>query len=287
MENVCAVIVTYQRLALLKKCIDALRKQECPCDLFVVDNHSSDGTQEYLVSQDIDHICLDENIGGAGGFNIGIRSAVEKGYEYIWIMDDDCIVHKDSLKKLLEAKEKVKRFGFLASRVLWKDGSLHAMNKIEPKKKEAYKHIYPIDQATFVSLLFSRETVLKCGLPIKDFFIWGDDIEYTRRIAVRYGIPSYYVYDSVVMHMTKTNIGSKIAFDDHNNLSRYRYAYRNENYLYRNEGLIGIMYYHAKCAYNLLRILFLSKDNKTERMKVLLSAMKEGYRFDPKQEFVQ
>ena len=43
------------------------------------------------------------------------------------------------------------------------------------------------EQATFVSLLLRAATVQKVGLPIKEFFIWGDDIEYTRRIARRIG----------------------------------------------------------------------------------------------------
>ena len=68
------------------------------------------------------------------------------------------------------------------------------------------------------------------GLPIKEFFIWGDDVEYTRRIALRE--PSYLVEDSQVLHDTKNNVGSNIVYDDER-IDRYRYAYRNEMYIAR------------------------------------------------------
>ena len=49
------------------------------------------------------------NIGGAGGFNLGMRWAVEVGYEYVWVMDDDCITLKNTLQELLKAETLVRR----------------------------------------------------------------------------------------------------------------------------------------------------------------------------------
>ncbi len=286
-KQVCAVIVTYNRIGLLKKCLEAIDKQSYPCDVFVVDNHSEDGTKEFLREKGYPFISLKENSGGAGGFNAGLRNAAENGYAYIWMMDDDCVPYPDALEKLMCAAEKVAGFGYLASRVLWTDGNDHAMNRITRKGDLFIEHVYPIRQATFVSFLISRDTVLKCGLPIRDFFIWGDDIEYSRRIAVRHQIPSYYVEDSIVVHMTRTNIGSKIAYDESDDISRYYYAYRNENYLYRQEGFRGSIYYHAKCAYNAMRIVFKAKDRKWERLRILFSAMRDGYSFDPEVEYLR
>ena len=59
-------------------------------------------------------------MGGAGGFSKGIRLAVEMGYEYVWVMDDDTMVQKDALRQLLAAKDLlVQSFGFLCSDVRW------------------------------------------------------------------------------------------------------------------------------------------------------------------------
>ena len=283
-KKVCAVVVTYNRADLLKENINALKDQDHECDLFVVNNHSDDGTEEFLKKEKIPHLLTSENLGGAGGFNLGIRKACELGYEYLWLMDDDCIPQKDALEKLMDADAELNgHYGFLASRVLWTDGSDHLMNKIDALKRKS-DDLFLIDQATFVSLLIKRETVEKVGLPISDFFIWGDDIEYTRRIAVRNRVASYYVKNSIVIHKTKNNVGSKIAFDHIDNISRYRYAYRNEAFLYRQEGVRGRLYYFMKCVYNAFRILFLAKDNKIRRLDVLFSGIKEGLYFDPQTE---
>ena len=76
-------------------------------------------------------------------------------------------------------------------------------------------------QATFASLFLRVETIKQVGLPIKEFFIWGDDIEYTRRIAVRCGLPSFLVGKSQVLHMSASNSGSNIATDGKERLERY------------------------------------------------------------------
>lgn len=286
MKDTCAVIVTFNRIEQLKECLFSLYKQNYPCDILVINNNSSDGTEEYLKENKIDHYTLERNIGGAGGFNFGVKAAYEKGYKFIWLMDDDCIVKEDSLEKMIKRSYELPfRFGFISSRVLWKDGNDHMMNKINRKVKVS-EHLYSIKQSTFVSLLLSSDTVRKVGLPIKDFFIWGDDIEYTRRIAVRYALASYYVDDSIVIHNTKNNNGSKIASDLIDRIDRYYYAYRNENFLYRQEGLKGMLYYYLKCLYNLARIVFLSKNKKIVRIKTLIKGVIDGQDFNPSIEFI-
>lgn len=285
-KKVCAIIVTYNRLALCKECIAALKCQTYPCDLFVVNNHSEDETESFLQNNKIPHFECMENIGGSGGFYMGMKMIVDKNYDYLWLMDDDCIPNEDALEKLMDqANSLSSNFGFLASKVLWTDGNLHNMNLLHPTKA-INESLSLIQQATFISLLISTDTVRKVGLPIKEFFIWGDDIEYTRRITVHHQLPSYYVNNSSVVHKTKTNNGSKIAYDDIDNIDRYYYAYRNESYIYRKEGLKGRVYYVAKCAYNFLRIIFLAKDHKTKRISILLKGMKDGLIFNPKVEMI-
>ncbi len=53
--------------------------------------------------------------------------------------------------------------------------------------------------ATFVSFLVNRKAVEKCGLPYKEFFIWNDDIEYSKRL-IKYYAPGYFVGKSKVVH---------------------------------------------------------------------------------------
>ena len=228
------------------------------------------------------------NIGGAGGFNYGMRWAVEAGYEYLWVMDDDCLPEPDALEKLLEADKVLGgNYGWLSSRCLWTDGTECIMNRQKLKKSFIKPDQYSIgdliqaNQATFVSLLLRSETVKRFGLPIKEFFIWGDDVEYTRRIAVRGKRPSFVVKHSRVIHAMKDNTGSSIALDCAERIERYRYAFRNEAFTYRQEGIKGVCYYLAKCGLNGCRIIMKAPDSKGKRLAVLLRSMAEGAGFRP------
>lgn len=300
MEKQVAVVVTYNRLEMLKNCIKALQEQTLSCDIMIINNASTDGTEQYMrllqkEHKNIRYYNTGKNIGGAGGFSYGMRKAVENGYEYVWIMDDDCFAKKDALEKLIEADRILggsSSYGYLSSLVLWTDGTECKMNR-QKKAKKAVKNnkaekygLIQVEQSTFVSLLFSTTTIKKIGLPIKEFFIWGDDVEYTRRISIRNRIPCYMVKESKVVHAMKENNGSSIATDNSERIARYNYAYRNENYLYRKEGLKGICYYFAKCCLNLGRIIIKAKDNRAKRCAVILKAMFCGLFFNPEIEYL-
>ena len=292
-NNVAAVVVTYNRLELLHQCVAALRNQSAVCDILIVDNASTDGTAQWLASQpDLNYRNTGSNLGGAGGFHFGMRWAVEAGYDYVWVMDDDTLPQTDALRKLLEADEVLNgNYGWLSSVVLWTDGSECKMNR--QRLKKSYYEYSPLlkyglvqaEQATFVSLFLRSATILRFGLPIKEFFIWGDDIEFTRRIAVRESLPCFTVGKSQVVHATKSNVGSNVALDDVERIGRYFFAFRNEAYLCRQEGIKGRLYYIAKRGRDFLRILLHSKP-KLVRFKPLLHGMWAGLFFRPEIEYI-
>ncbi len=299
--TIAAVIVTYNRRYLLEECLNAvLNQQEWSCEAIVVDNASSDETYEYMSiisaeNERIHYYRLDKNIGGSGGFNYGMKKAVQLGADYIWMMDDDCIPEPDALRQLVFANQLIgnNNYGFLSSAVFWLDGTECKMNR--QKITKAYyqnldllkEGIIRVDQGTFVSMFISRQTVIKVGLPIKEFFIWGDDIEYSRRIAVRHNIPSFLVGKSTVVHKTANNEGSSIVLDDANRIERYNFAYRNDNYTYRKEGLKGFTYYTGKCVINVLRIIMNSKNHKLKRSWVVIKNFFAGLTFNPRIECLE
>lgn len=232
MNAAAAVVVTYNRMELLKQNIKKLLEQSYPCDILVVDNASTDGTDKAMLSMEEAGMLLyrntEANLGGAGGFNFGMRWAVEAGYSYIWVMDDDCLPSPDALEKLMEADKLLDgNYGWLSSVALWTDGRECKMNR-QKLKKSFYEYaplmkygLVQAMQATFVSLFLRAETILRHGLPIKEYYIWGDDIEFTRRIAVRAGLPCFVAGQSQVIHATKNNSGSSIALDDEERIERY------------------------------------------------------------------
>lgn len=292
-KKVVAVVVTYNRKELLKECINALLTQDYNnCDILIVDNASTDGTKEYikkeLKNKRVNYINTGSNLGGAGGFNYGLREAYNMGYDYFWIMDDDCIVHKDSLTKLLDADFKLNGdYGFLSSRVLWKDGSICKMNiqknKMTKWMKDFDTNYQSIVLASFVSLFLKREIIEEFGLPIKEFFIWTDDWEFTRRISRKK--KCYYISDSIVTHKSKENAGASIAVVDER-LERFSYLYRNDCVLYRGEGIKGWFLFNMRIILHKLRILKSNKTNKKERVKIINDAIKEGKKFYPEIEYV-
>ena len=281
-ENpVAAIVVTYNRLELLQQCVGALRNQSAVCDILIVDNASTDGTAQWLASQsDLYYRNTGSNLGGAGGFNYGMRWAVEAGYDYVWLMDDDTLPQPDALEKLLEADKVLEgNYGWLSSKCLWTDGSICPMNlqRVSPYKeiclKETDNGIMPAQMASFVSLLPRREMVLKYGLPICAFFIWTDDLEYTRRISRNESC--YVVVSSTVVHAMKNKTIASIATDTTDRLPRYRYFYRNDVYLYRREGLRGWIWLITK------DIWHIAPSEKVNRLKIIVGGFKSGICFQP------
>ena len=104
-NKIVAVIVTYNRLELLKEAIQAVKAQtELPKKVIIVNNNSTDDTKEYLESiksELITPVHLEENLGGAGGFYHGIKKAYNEEADWVWIMDDDTIATPTALEKLV------------------------------------------------------------------------------------------------------------------------------------------------------------------------------------------
>ena len=167
MNRLIAIIVTYNRSELLVQCIEALLLQSYKeFDILIVDNNSTDDTfdriSDYISDKKIIYENTGANLGGAGGFNYGIRYAYELGYDYFWLMDGDTISSPSALQELLRgANEKNEEFGYLVSKALWTDGSLCKMNIPHPVDKgilikENTSDTVQINRATFVSFLVPR-----------------------------------------------------------------------------------------------------------------------------------
>lgn len=289
--KICAVVVTYNRLDLLKGTIDKLLNQSRKLDeLIIIDNKCTDGTSEYLktLGDKITPIFLEENLGGAGGFNKGIKVAYENGHDYIWIMDDDTFATETALENMLNKFDIVgNKFGFMCSNVLFKDNKACVMNV--PTVESVWNDYLPeglvrVKNASFVSIMFPREVVKEVGLPIKDFFIWGDDTEYTLRISAKY--PSYMSMDSIVHHHMKENVGVDIISGDTARVSRYFYEFRNKFYMHKKRGFKGTLSFTKHTVRTILNILSKSKDGKGTKIKVVLKGYFKGLTFNPKVEHV-
>lgn len=289
-----AVVVTYNRIELLKECVDALLHQTEPIDILIVNNASTDGTKDYLntLNNIPDHkfyvYNMSTNLNGAGGYNYGIKEACKFDYEYIWLMDDDTIVNQDTLSKLYSADIDLGgKWGFLSSKVLWKDGSICKTNvqrkRVARRVSNFADRFVKVDYCSFVSCFLKKCDIYKLGLPIKDFIIWTDDLEYTRRFTKK--MTGYLINDSVVTHKCKDNFGVNIVKDTSDRLYRYKYIYRNDVYCFKREGIRGILYLIIRNIYHIIRVLLFSQNDKFLKISYIVNGFIDGFKFNPKIEY--
>ena len=245
LEKVDAVVVTYNRKILALECIKAILNQTYSVDkVIIIDNNSKDNTYEYLKENNIidnpkvKYFKLKKNIGGAGGFYEGMNISKKDNCDWTWIMDDDTIPNEKTLEKLLKKKEILKKenISFLASSVYGLDG-LGMNTPVTSDKvgkngclqwnKYLKYGIVQIKEATFVSLLINKKAIKKCGLPIADYFIWGDDIEYTNRLTKYFG-NAFLIGESEVIHKRKNGKNTTILDEDEiQRINNYYYMIRN------------------------------------------------------------
>lgn len=287
-----ALVVTFNRLKLLEECLAAIDFQTTPVDhVIVIDNHSTDGTKEFLdqiTNPNFKVVHMAQNRGGSAGFYRGMQEFINSNSdELLWLMDDDTIPETDTLQKLLEAGQNIYEFGFLASNVRWTDGSPALMNipVVDPldwNQTANGKGFYPvIKSASFVSLMIPREVIQQVGLPYKEFFIWGDDAEYTARISREH--TSYFVPNSIVIHKMKQNTGVDIVSDNSDRLDRYFYSFRNRMFLARKRHIKSRLKSYAGMSWELLRVACGPGVHKrAKKIKIITRGMVSGRFFNPK-----
>jgi GT2 family glycosyltransferase len=200
-ESVAVVIVTYNRIEMLKQCIIAVLKQTYPIEkIVVVDNASSDGTCEWLknnilpVYKNVELIGLVVNSGGAGGFNQGFISAASSSSQYIWVMDDDVEPEATCLENLVNCSKgyivvQPTRFNL--------DGSLYVWHHhFEPLSYTRYRTKIELEEdydvnmniVSFEGVLFPRSVIEACGYPDTNYFICEDDTIYGYKVSRRFPI---------------------------------------------------------------------------------------------------
>lgn len=200
-ESVAAVVVTYNRSRLLLECLAALLRQSRPVDRIVlVDNASTDDTvamlreRGYLDHPLVDYVRLPTNTGGAGGFHEGIKRAVELDADWVWIMDDDAEPHPDALERLESVFARPDACA-VANLTLDNDGApqlehrgwlrvcgltSRAHRPIDPASST---HDTEVSFCSFVGLAIRRTAIERVGLPKRELFIKGDDLEYCMRLS--------------------------------------------------------------------------------------------------------
>lgn len=261
MDKVCALVVTYNRKDVLRKCLIALRNQtRKPDHILVVNNASTDGTLEMLKQEfpEVEILTLAANEGGAGGFHEGMYKAYKEGYEWFWLMDDDGKADKDCLLRLLARAGKA---DVLVPVQIDSDGRRYGSGYWRGRyiraQLEETEGVARVELFSFVGPLIHRKVVQAVGFPRKDFFIWADDLEYALRIR-HAGFRCVVVLDAVFHHdyggkTIRVKRFGRVSARNPQPAWKYYYSIRNQLLMVRNLSLGERLQAYLWSVYMLLR----------------------------------
>ena len=271
MTKVAAVIVAYNNKEMLRSLILDLYAQKRKLDeIIVIDNGSVDGTSLMMASEFsiARHVRFEKNKGSAGGFHEGIKMACELN-DLIWVLDDDVSVDREALYFLLkwiEILDKKDKVGAVRS---WGGSSCESS---EPYKTSGF---------AWRGTLLNKEMVKEIGLPRADYFLYGDDTEYSLRMAGR-GYAVYWIPESRVFEK-RTN--DKIHFSIvENHTSIYKDAFR-LYYAHRNQINISLEYRDFKMLFAtlcygvkmIIFYMFLKRSAGLRHVRAVIDGINDGF----------
>ena len=239
-ETVAVVVVTFNRADLLTGMLEGLAALDrAPDAVVVVDNHSTDHTPDVLAAEltrgrlPLQVVRTEENLGGAGGFHLGLRTAYEQGWDRFWLMDDDVVPAPDCLSVLMAVDEdcltsvREDSHGRLCEKAATRFDLTHPW-VIKPKTsmvedfgtREAMPELVEVENVAFEGFMVRRAVVAEVGLPDPSYFIFYDDVDFAIR-ARRAGRRIWAVRDAVLVR--------QLDFDQQHDLAGWKgfYMYRN------------------------------------------------------------
>ena len=295
-QPIAAVVVTWNRAALVERILRAIdRGQVRPDEVIVVDNASTDDTPAVLdrLAGDLDTplrvVRLSRNTGGAGGFKAGLATALETDAEMFWLMDDDGQPTPDCLATLLPhtavrefvgpavvAEDEPRRLCF-PIRIPGSSRVVHDLSDVEGASVDGLLEGIVIP---FNGVLLSRELVSRIGLPREEFFIWGDDVEYLWR-ARRAGARVATVVHSLFLHPATDDLGTPMMFGrttyNHtpSDLKHYCMVRNNVTNLGEYVGALGVLAFLVKTVW-----FYLFTRPRRDRLRLSLQAWRAARRGD-------
>ncbi|WP_455672362.1 glycosyltransferase family 2 protein [Phocaeicola sp.] len=239
--TIIAVVVTYNRMELLKRSIHCLQQNKPVSSIVVVNNGSTDGTTEWLSTQKELTVINQANVGGSGGFYTGLQYACQANADWIWCMDDDVFPRADCLEQLLLQADR-KDVGILAPRRL-QEGKIFTHDFQEYNLTNPFASMYSsklckqnitspteIKGTAFEGPFIRREVVEKIGLPNKELFIFCDDTDYCLRTVLA-GYKIVYVPAAL---MDKEKFFSNDKWSERSKKKKWKRFYQIRNSAYLN-----------------------------------------------------
>ncbi len=253
-DFVCAVVVTHRRVAELVLSLKAVTGQtRSPDHLIVVDNGDDERVRELVVSQSVPstYVGSRRNLGGAGGFALGVLTALSLGADWVWLADDDgrpadpevlgTLLNCATEHSLAEVSPMVcdladpTRLAFPLRRGLaWR-------RWVDELRTDGSGDLLAGIASLFNGALFRASTLEAVGVPDIRLFIRGDEVEVHRRL-VRSGLPFGTCLDAVYLHPQgsdefKPILGGRMHTQYPDDATKRYFTYRNRGYVQSQRGM--------------------------------------------------
>ncbi|AKC37424.1 glycosyl transferase [Mycolicibacterium phlei] len=252
--GVVAVVVTYRRTAELAESLKIVTTQTVPPNhLVVVDNDNDPAVKALVDGQPIatTYLGSHRNLGGAGGFALGMLHALTLGAAWVWLADDDGRPGgTDVLETLLACARKHRlaevspvvcdiddpgRLAFPLRRgLVWR-------RRVKELRTEAGQDLLPGIASLFNGALFRAETLEAVGVPDLRLFVRGDEVDVHRRL-VRSGLPFGTCLETTYLHPNgaaefKPILGGRMHTQYPDDATKRYFTYRNRGYLMSQPGM--------------------------------------------------
>ncbi|MGI9125292.1 MAG: galactofuranosyltransferase GlfT1 [Mycobacterium sp.] len=253
-EMVCAVVVTHRRPEELAESLKVLTTQSRSIDhLVVVDNDHDDRVRDLVAAQPVATTYLGSrrNLGGAGGFALGMLHALSLGADWVWLADDDGRPRDSEVLGTLLACAEQHNLAEVSPMVCALDqpdqlafplrrGLVWRRNVTE-LRTEGDRGLLPGIASLFNGALFRAETIEAVGVPDIRLFVRGDEVEVHRRL-VRSGLPFGTCLDTVYLHPYgsdefKPIFGGRMHTQYPDDPVKRFFTYRNRGYVLSQPGL--------------------------------------------------
>jgi len=205
------VIVSYNAVAWIEKCVGSLRRSSLQTEIVVVDNNSSDTTISMLKEQFPEVILFaeTENLGFGKANNVGIQYALENNADYIFLLNQDAHVDSDCLEHLVGVAEKNRQYGIISPMQYYSQQKLDflfenfcARYAPEMLSDNPLKPVYEISFVNAAVWLIRASCARKAGLFNPVFSHYGEDREYAARVLY-HGYKLAIATDAVAYHERK------------------------------------------------------------------------------------
>jgi len=187
-SKIFVIILNYNGKGTLRECLDSVFKADYPgLEIVLVDNNSIDGSFEEMKKRfsRVHFIKNSENLGFSAGNNVGIRFALERMADYVFLLNNDAWVKKDIFHKLIQFSKKHPRTGIISPLILKPDESIWfsggEIDWVRMRTRHVNDNRVNSDYVTGCAMLIKKEVFAKTGLFDEDYFLYYEDADFCVR----------------------------------------------------------------------------------------------------------